>query len=139
MKTTEKLPSIAAFRPVVLGDKRRVRLEMTVENLPTSPANVMLTIPDTFDPSPSRPPKPDPNAPNPYPNVELSILNGQRQQLASLLIVEHKEPHTALTLHIPVPDLQEKYTARAEMVHNNQVLDVVEVPFTLNQGNKTDG
>ena len=105
---------------------------MTVDNLPTTFSNVMLTMPDMFDESPSPPRKPDRDAPSPYPNIELAILNSRRQIVASLYIVEHKEPFTALTLHLRPPDLEEKYTARAEMTYNNQVLDVVEIPFRLN-------
>jgi hypothetical protein len=65
----------------------------------------------------------------------LSILNRSRQQVANLLIVEHKEKQTALTLHLPSPDIQEQYLARAEMIYNDKTLDVVEVPFILRQVN----
>jgi hypothetical protein len=130
---TDPKPSISSLRPIILEDNRRVTFEMVVENLPATVSNVMFTMPDPSDPPPTSPPKPDPNAPSPYPNIELSILNSRRQQVAMLFIVEHKETHTSLTLHIPAPDKQEQYTARAEMTHQDQILDVVEVPFTLNQ------
>ena len=117
---------------MVLQDNRRVTLELVVDNLPTIVPNVMFTMPDLADASPT-PAKPDPSAPSPDPNIELSILNRQRQPVASLFIVEHKEDRTALTLHIPAPDLQEPYTARAEMTHQDQLLDVIETPFTLDQ------
>lgn len=136
---TEKIPRIASLKPIVLAGQSRVSLEMVVENLPTTAANVMLMMPDMLDEGPPRPPKPDPDAPPPYPNIELSILNNQRRQIASLFIVEHKEPRTALTLHIPAPNVAEQYTARAEMSHNGQVLDVVEVPFSLDRTGATDG
>jgi hypothetical protein len=131
---TERRPRIASLQPVVLKDNRRVTLEMVVEDLPHTISNVMLR-PDLSDSPPTRPPKPDPNAPSPYPNIELSILNSHRQQIADLFIVEHKEKHTALTLHLPSLDVQGQYIARAEMIHNDETLDVVEVPFTLNQVN----
>ncbi len=130
---TEKLPRIATFRPVVLPDRRRVTMEMVVDNLPTVFANVSFSFPDM---SPSPPEKPDPDAPSPYPDVVLSILNSQRREVASLLIVEHKEPHTSLTLHLRAPNDSEQYIARAEMTYQNNTLDVVEVPFTLQQAER---
>ena len=111
---------------------------MVVENLPATVSNVMFTMLEQSDPPPTSPPKPDPDAPSPYPNIELSILNRRRQQVATLFIVEHKEKHTSLTLHIPSPDSQEQYTARAEMTHQDQILDVVEIPFTLSQSDADD-
>ena len=131
-------PSISSLQPIILEDNRRVTFEMVVENLPTMVSNVMFTMPDRSDTPPTTPPPPDPNAPSPYPNIELSILNSHRQQVATLFIVEHKEKHTSLTLHIPSPDSQEQYTARAEMTHQDQILDVVEVPFTLSQSDAND-
>lgn len=119
----------------MLADNRRVTLEMLVENLPPLFSNVMFAMPDLSDNQPTGPPKLDPDAPSPYPNIELSILNSRRQQITSLFIVEHREEQASLTLHIPTPDVQEQYTARAEMTHNDETLDVVEVPFTLNQVN----
>ncbi len=130
---TQKTPRIATLNPIVLEDRRRVSLEMVVENLPTTSSNVMLMMPDQLDDSPGPPQKPDPNAPSPYPDIELSILNSQRQQLARLLIVEHKEPRTALTLHLKTPDPTEPYTARAEMSYQGETIDVVEAPFSLDQ------
>jgi hypothetical protein len=129
---TQKKPRIASLKPVVLADHRRVTLEMVVENLPNAFANVAFTMPDVSDNPPTRPPKPAADVPSPYPNIELSILNSHRQQIASLFIVEHKEKFTALTLHLPAPEPQEQYTARAEMTYQDEIFDVVETPFTLN-------
>jgi hypothetical protein len=95
-------------------------------------ASAQRPVGDPFEPAPARPPKPADNTPGPYPNVELSILNSLRQQIASLFIVEHKEKFTALTLHLSNPDLQENYSARAEMTYQDEIIDAVEVPFTLN-------
>ena len=128
---SEIIPKITRLQPIVLPDKRRVSLEMVVENLPSSASNIMLTMPDTLDTAPTAPRKPNPDEPSPYPNISLSILNSRRQEVAHLFIVEHKEPQTALTLHLRTPELEEHYTARAEMTHNEQVLDVVEVAFSL--------
>jgi hypothetical protein len=108
-------------------------LELVVEDLPTVFSNVAFTMPDLSPNPPQKPPRPDPDAPSPYPNVELSILDSRRRQVASLFIVEHKEKQTALTLHLRSPDILEQYTARAEMTHLDQTLDVREIPFNLNQ------
>ncbi len=130
---TEKKPTIASLQAIVLADNRRVTLEMVVENLPTTFANVAFSMPDMLDPPVVRPPKPAADAPSPYPNIELSILNSRRQQVASLFIVEHKEKFTSLTLHLSSPDVEEQYTARAEMTYMAEVIDGVETPFTLHQ------
>jgi hypothetical protein len=129
---SERKIKIASLLPIILADKRRVTLEMTVENLPTTFSNVMFTMPDMTT-VPARPVRPDPDAPSPYPNIELSILNGRRQRVASLFIIEHKERQTALTLHLPSPDPNEPYIARAELTYNDETLDVVETPFSLDQ------
>lgn len=130
---TEKKPIIASLQPVVLADNRRVTLELVVENLPAVFANIAFTMPDMLDEPPAKPPKPAAGAPSPYPNIELSILNSRRQQIASLFIVEHKEKFTSLTLHLSSANVQEQYTARAEMTYMDEVIDVVETPFTLHQ------
>ena len=129
---TNKKPTITRLEPVVLADNRRVQLELVVENLPDQFANVNFFMPDTFNGP--RPPStsPDASTPSPYPDIELCILNRQRQEMVCLFIVEHKESHTALTLHLPAPDAGEQYIARAEMTYQEQTLQVVEIPFTLN-------
>ena len=132
---TNKQPKIALLKPIVLADNRRVILEMVVEGLANPTPNNMLVMPDLPGETGAGPPKPDPDAPSPYPNVELSILNSRRQQVASLFIVEHKESHTDLPLHLPQPEPQEQYTARAEMTYNEETIDIVESPFRLNQVN----
>ena len=129
---TQDKPRIASLKPVVFEDQRRVTLEMVVQGLPSTISNIMF-MPDLSDTPPARPPKPDQGSTaSPYPNVELSIFNSRRQQVASLFIVEHKEMHTSLTLHLSSPDPQEHYIARAEMTFNDETIDVVEVPFVLN-------
>jgi hypothetical protein len=125
----DRKPTITILQPTVFPDNRRVQMEMVVENLPgDSFAAVNLFMPDIS----GGPPRPDPNAPSPYPNVELTILDSQRREVASLFIVEHKERETALTMHLPAPDPNEQYTARAEMTYQNETLQVVEAPFRLN-------
>lgn len=127
----DKRPKISSLQPVVLPDNRRVTLELQVTGLPATFSNVML-MPDVFPGGATPPQKPDPAA-SPYPDIELSILNGQRQQIVSMVVVEHKEPHISLTLHLPVADPQEQYTARAEMSYQAEIIDVVEAPFSLHQ------
>jgi hypothetical protein len=130
---TNKSPKITALKPIVMPDKRRVSLEMVVDNLPTTFSKVML-MPDLFEGGQAAPPKKvDRNAPSPYPNVELSILNSERRQVARLFIVEHKEANIDLTLHLRSANPADSYIARAEMTYNDEVLDVVEVPFRLNE------
>jgi len=129
---TDLKPRISSLQPVVLEDNRRITLELVVEGLPEPFSNIMF-MPEVSDSPPSQPQKPVPNAPSPYPNIELSILNSRREQIADLFIVEHKERDLALTLHLSSPDSQEQYIARAEMIYQDQTLDVVEVPFTLRQ------
>jgi len=118
-------PTIVSLQPIVLADNRRVTFDLEVENLPESVFNVNF-IP-TADPLP----RPDPSAPSPYPNVELSVVNNRGETIASLFIVEHKEPHTTLTLHLPAPDPAESYIARADMTYQDRLLDRVEVRFNL--------
>ena len=128
---TKKQPKITSLKPIVLADNRRVILEMVVEGLASPAPNNMLLMPDLPGETAANagPPQPDPDGPSPYPNVELSLLNSRRQQVASLFIVEHKESHTDLTLHLRDPDPQEQYTARAEMSYAEETIDVVEIPF----------
>lgn len=132
---TAQKPRIATLSPIVLEDNRRVTLELVVENLPTTTANVAFMMPELLDSPPTRPAKPAANTPSPYPNLELSILNSRRQQIASLFIVEHKERFTALTIHLRAPDPREPYTARAEMTYQDETIDVLETTFTLHQAN----
>ena len=126
---TQKKPKIASLQPVVLPDQRRVTLELAVEHLPTLFSNVTFMV----DTPPAQPAKPNPDAPSPYPNLELSILDSQRQEVASLFIIEHREPFTSLTLHLRTAQPAGQYTARAEMTYMDEIIDVVETPFTLNQ------
>lgn len=142
---TQNLPKITALNPVVLPDNRRVIMEMVIENLPNAGAGSSCAV-NFFD----APPAPEgtfelntppagggngntPPAPSEYPDVELSILNGRRQEVAGLLIVEHKEAVTSLTLHLrAAPNPAETYTARAQMTLNQQSIATVETPFELN-------
>jgi len=129
---TNSKPQITSLQPTVLPDNRRITFDMVVSNLPPM-INTFFTMPDTGDAVPP-PAGQNPDEPSLYPNIELSVLNSRRQQIASLLIIEHKEERTALTLHIPASDTQAQYIARAEMTYQDEIIDVVEIPFTLNAG-----
>lgn len=128
----DKRPNITRLEPVVLADNRRVQMELVVENLPDQFANVNFFMPDAFNSPRPQPARPDANTPSPYPDIELCILDSQGQEVVCLFIVEHKESHTALTLHLPAPDAGEQYMAQARMTYQAQLLQVVETPFTLN-------
>ncbi|MCB0210289.1 MAG: hypothetical protein KDJ52_13210 [Anaerolineae bacterium] len=126
---TTKHPNIALLNPIVFSDKRRVLLELAVENLPTRSANVTLDIPGESKPDSSA--SEPTSAPSSYPNIELAIIDSRGKTAATAFIVEHHEPLVHLTLHLRQPDLAEQYVARAEMSYQENVLQVVEVPFTL--------
>lgn len=143
---SDKKYKISLLQPAVLPDNRRITLEMTVEGLPNpfngdfaacgiNRASNVSFFPDMSAETDGRPSPPSPDEAGQYPNIELSILNSRRQQVVNLFIIEHKEQNTALTLHLPTPDPQEQYTARAEMSFGDEIIDVVETPFTLNQVN----
>jgi len=143
---SDKKFRISLLQPAVLPDNRRITLEMTVEGLPApfggdfAGCGINRAANVSFFPEMSNEPGPPPTPPAPdeaeqYPNIELSILNSRRQQMVNLFIIEHKEQNTALTLHLPAPNPQEQYTARAEMSFADEIIDVVETPFILNQVN----
>jgi len=142
--TTTNTPKISLLNPIVLPDKRRVTMEMVVDNLPGlgGGASNLISFFDTPPPSTAFGPggknHAEDAAETQYPNIVLSILDSSAREVASLLIVEHKESHTALTLHLRAPNPAEQYTARAEMTLNDKILEVVEVPFTLTPTPSTD-
>jgi hypothetical protein len=139
---SDSAPQITTLKPVVLPDNHRVIMQMVVENLPESdtgsacavnsnsppysPSNIQLFA-DTTDLT-----SPDGSNKISYPDVELSIFDSKRREVASLLIIEHREPVTDLTLHLRSPKPEEQYTASAKITLDNEVIEVVEVPFTLN-------
>jgi hypothetical protein len=71
--------------------------------------------------------------PSPYPDVTLSILDQGGNEIATTFIVEHKEPELNFTLHLRTPEPGATYTARAELVTNNAVIQTVQVPFELKE------
>lgn len=123
-------PRIVEMTATVLRDNRRVVIDLGVSGLANA-SNVALLMPDMASSPPSAPPRPDPDAPSPYPDVELSLLDDQGRKISDLIIVEHKEERVSLTLHIPAPEPGRGYKARAEMSYQDEVFDVVEIPFVL--------
>jgi hypothetical protein len=142
----ENTPKIRSLKPVVLPDNRRVIMELVVDNLPSvfggsfgidlydSPptSNLPLSAEKDTDVETG---SPDVQHQSEFPDIELSIFNSDQQEVATLLIIEHKEPFTALTLHLRSPQVDGRYTARAKMTHDNKILEIVEVPFTLEPDN----
>lgn len=97
-------------RPIYFTDMPSSEADSSTEN-PISPA----PVPDS----------------SPYPDVTLSILDQAGHELATTYIVEHKEPELDFTLHLRSFEPGTTCTARAEMTHHDQVVDVVQVPFEL--------
>jgi len=129
---------IEALIPQPLPDLRRVALLLRVSGLPDYGFGVGSHLIHFSDMAPPEPPapadRPGPDAvrpPSPYPDVALSILDQEGRELAAAYIVEHKEPELDFTLHLPASEPGALYTARAEMTLNDQVVQVVQVPFEL--------
>jgi hypothetical protein len=125
---TTRIPRITSLKPVVLPDLKRVMMEMIVEDLPPVTSTIALELP-----GPANSARSSVSSLPPYPNIELSVLNSQGQTVATTLIVEHQEAYTNLTLHLRRPDIKEKYTARAELTYQDETLQLIEAPFTLDQ------
>ncbi len=110
--TTHPTPTITSLAVTVLDDKRRVNVEMSVDNLPTLIPNVTLTMPD--DAADDAADLSD----SPYPNIAMRVLNAEQREVADLLIVEYKEPRASLTLHLREPQPSGRYTLHAEMMYD---------------------
>ena len=66
-----------------------------------------------------------------YPNIEMSILDEQNHEVASLFVVEHRDPNLSLTLHIRHPQPGKNYIARADLIYQQKLIQTLTVPFTL--------
>lgn len=154
---------IESLIPQPFSDLRRVSLTLHVSGLPAygpGAGSNLLHFPDMpkpleaqSTPSPTTPnvdmfldstepeqiaaenfPAPgDDRPPSPYPDVTLSILDQGGNEIATTFIVEHKEPELNFTLHLRTPEPGATYTARAELVTNNAVIQTVQVPFELKE------
>ena len=145
---------IESFVPQPVWDGRRVALILRVSGLPAyGPGSRFLSFADmpndeadAEEPAqtPRRPnvnlfPESSPSEesglpsqerpPSPYPDVTLGILDQYGNPMATTYIVEHKEPELDFTLHVPAMEPGTTYVARAEMAMNDEIIQVVEVPF----------
>lgn len=68
---------------------------------------------------------------SPYPDISLSILDPDGNQIASTYIVEHKEPELDFTLHLHAAEPGAIYIACAVMTMNDEIIQSVQVPFEL--------
>ena len=117
-------PHLVSLEPVVL-DASRVTLNLKTTGFPSLP-NVTFTL---NEPAPAG--APAPSGESPYPNVELSLLDADDRLVAQAIIVEHREEEVSFTLHIRRPQPGAAYTARAEMIHGQTVLQTLRTPFVL--------
>lgn len=131
------MPQFVSLTPIVLS-QTRVSIELATTDFPQK-SNVFLefnALSDQPDPGPDLLKDPDEViSDSPYPNVELSILDAADQEVAHLFIVEHKEEHISMTLHLRNPKVDEMYVARAVMIHNKVVIQTVTTPFRLQPNN----
>lgn len=154
---------IELLTPQPFADLRRVLLTLHVSGLPAygpGASSNLLHFPDMpkpletqSTPSPTMPnvdlfvdrsapeqataedfPAPgDDRLPSPYPDVTLSILDQGGNEIATTFIVEYKESELDFTLHLRTPEPGATYTARAELVINDAVIQTVQVPFELKE------
>ena len=126
-----QLPKFVSLSPTITHVDR-VSLDLVTAGF-VSRANVFFDF-ETDAPNVADTPPADPEEMirnSPYPNVELSILDPDECEVASLFIVEHKEEHISLTMHLRSPQPGERYIARADMIHNRQVVESLTTPFIL--------
>lgn len=132
---TNSVPQFVSLTPVVLSPER-VSLYLKTTNFPGK-SNVSLDF-DLGDTVPQQnltdQELEDPEAilrNSPYPNVELSILDDEHNEVAQVIVVAHKEENISLTLHIRHPQPGKTYIARADMIHNQQLIQTLTIPFKL--------
>ena len=132
---TNAMPQLVSLTPVVVGHKR-VTLSLETINLP-SQANVRLDFDISTDPLSQQSKEQGFAEPEeiightPYPNVELSILDDDHNPVAQLFVVENTEEFISMTMHIRRPKPGKTYIARADMLHNNQLIQTLTTPFQL--------
>ncbi|RME40656.1 MAG: hypothetical protein D6796_16925 [Caldilineae bacterium] len=124
-------PHLVSLEPLVL-DASRVTLNLKTTGFPPVP-NVAFTL---NAPAPADAPAPAEESP--YPNVELSLLDADDRLVAQAIIVEHREEEVSFTLHIRRPRPGATYTARAEMIHGQNVLQTLRTPFVLEPPTTTE-
>jgi hypothetical protein len=74
-----------------------------------------------------------------YPNLELSLLDPAGKTVATMFIIEAREPYQSLTLHLrQPPQAGEQYCLQIELSRDGEVLDTREVDFALRFKEPTD-
>ncbi len=130
---TSSTPRFTELTPIVL-DYTRVTLNLKTANFDFVP-NVFFN----FD-SPVQPNADTVNqesnsnttvSESLYPNLDLGIFDAENHQFSQAMNIEHREPIVALTLHIRNPQPGKKYTAKADMVHKQKIIDSVSATFIL--------
>lgn len=132
---TNAMPQFVSLKPIIISHNR-VTLNLETTNFPST-ANVRLDL--TLDSDPLSSPPENHAVPGgeetvrhtPYPNVELSILDDEQNSVAQLLVVEHKEEFISMTMHIRRPNPNKTYIARADMIHDNRLIQTLTTPFDL--------
>lgn len=147
------VPQFETVTPTVL-DARRVSIHLKTINLPEqhgigcmvnfNDANNLPKISLSVEPPPApTTPAPPPEAPedmpafeqSKFPVVEVNLVDANQQSVAHAMIIEHRDPELDITLHIREPQIGSVYTAYAEMIYQQKLVQVVEAPFVL----ETDG
>lgn len=130
-------PRFVSLKPIVL-DYNRVTLNLETTDFPLV-SNVTLTLDLPESPSEtetqSRSGKQVPD--NPYPNVDLALLDDENNEVAQIAIIEHREKDLSLTLHLRNPQPGSNYVAQATMVYNGAAVDSMRSPFTLEISNSS--
>jgi hypothetical protein len=125
---------MTTLEPVVLTYNR---ISLKLDTVFPQKSNVALL---DFNPNPSPSSTKEAEAPldldeairtSPYPNIEMSILDEGNQEVASVVVVEHRDPNLSLTLHIRHPQPGKRYTARAYLIYQQELIQTLTAPFTL--------
>ncbi len=142
---------IESLNPQPWPDLRRVSLVVSVSGLPAHSQRLgsalihpesLLTANVDWPPEADPHSEPDTGAhpvtgpgddreTSPYPDMALSIIDPQGNEIAATFIVEHNEPELDFTLHLRASEPGATYIAHAEMIVNHKVTQIVQVPFEL--------
>ncbi len=113
---------------------RGAQAEKPSQSLPTSNSDLFPTVKSPREVPTGDHPSPGKDRPaSPYPDVTLSILDQHGNEIAATFIVEHKEPELEFTLHLRTYEPGATYIARAEMTMNDEIIQMVQVPFELTE------
>jgi len=140
------VPQFETVTPTVL-DARRVSIHIKTANLPAQRGiGCMVNFNDAnnlpriaLNSNTPTAPIPAKEAPadmaafeqSQFPVVEVNLMDANRQSVAHAMIIEHRDPEVDITLHIREPQVGSIYTAYAEMIYRQKLVQVVEAPFIL--------